>query len=130
MRLAQQWTVLPRAVGNWRHVGLPEHFVRNLAAIGLEKRELFRSGQAGRHHVGILENGTGSLISPIHYCCVDPFEIERVNEGLAHALVPEFLLSCVEVPALRCRRGMVGDDVALDVPLVDRRKVVACRPDA
>ena len=54
-----------------------------------------------RHHVRILENGTGSLIGPVHDGGVRPFEIECVDEGLAQALVLEFLPSRVEVPALR-----------------------------
>src|SRR5262245_10981679 len=72
----------------------------------------------------------GALIGPVHQVLVGPFEIEGVDEGLTQALVPELLPPRIEEPALRARRGIVGDDVALDAALADRRKVVARRPDA
>src|SRR5207247_3746002 len=61
---------------------------------------------------------------------VGPFEIERINEGLAQPLVLELLAPGIEEPALRARRRIIGDDVLLDAPVTDRRKVVARRPDA
>ena len=69
------------------------------------------------------------LIGPEHDGLVGPFEIERVDEGLSHALVLEYLPSRVEEPALDPHRSSERDDVALDAPVVDRRKVVACGPD-
>src|SRR5262249_30550926 len=102
------------------------YFRRNLGAERLEQGDFARSGLTYRHHVGIFENGTGSLICAVHNFCVDPFEIERIDEGLTHTLVCEFLPSGVEVPALRRGRGMVRDNVALDASLANCRKVIAC----
>ena len=47
------------------------------------------------------------LIGPVHDHLVGPFEIESVDEGLAQALVLEFLPSGVEEPALGARRRIV-----------------------
>src|SRR5262245_52490139 len=72
----------------------------------------------------------GPLIGVVHDLLVGPFEIEGIDKGFAQALVLEFLPPRVEEPTLRTRRRIVGDDVALDIPLADRRKVVARRPGA
>src|SRR5262245_19517875 len=70
------------------------------------------------------------LIGPVHDVLIGPFEIECINEGFAQAFVLKFLPSRVEEPALRARRRIVGDDVALDAPFADSRKVVARYPRA
>src|SRR5262245_19321565 len=99
--------------------GFPEYFRRNLRAERLEQGDFVTSGWTNRHHVGIFENGTGSLISAIHDFCVHPFKIERIDEGLTHALIHEFLSSGVEVPALRRGCCVVRDHVALDTSLAN-----------
>src|SRR5436305_1466559 len=74
-----------------------------------EQGDFVRSGWTHRHHVGIFENGTGSLISAVHDFCVDPFEIERIDEGLTHTLIREFPPSGVEgtslAPRTPCGQG-------------------------
>src|SRR5437763_10505647 len=72
----------------------------------------------------------GALITPVHQGLVGPFEIERIDESFTQPLILELLPSCVEEPALRAGGRIVGDGVALDAPVTDRRKVVARRPDA
>src|SRR5262249_37288663 len=49
-------------------------------------------------------------------------------EGLPQTLIPQFSPSRIEKPTLRARGGIVWNNIALDVPLADRREVVACRP--
>src|SRR3977135_3344322 len=71
----------------------------------------------------------GALIGPVHDVLVGPFEIEGENERLAHALVLELLAPRVEEPALRTRGRLVGDDIALDAAVLDRRSIIAGRPD-
>src|SRR5262249_1911819 len=85
---------------------------------------------ADSHHVGILEHRMGPFVTPVHQRLVGPFEIERVNEGFAQPLVLELVAPRIEEPALRARRRIVGDAVALDAALADRRKIVARYPDA
>src|SRR5262249_3771223 len=71
-----------------------------------------------------------SLIGSVHDVLVGPFEIKRIDEGLAQALILEFCSSRVKEPALRARRRIIADDLTLDVPLADRREVVARCPRA
>jgi hypothetical protein len=71
----------------------------------------------------------GSLISPIHDLGVDPFKVECIDEGFAHALVFKFLPADIEIPALRRVRIAVGKGVTLDPSVAGRRKLVACRPN-
>ena len=70
------------------------------------------------------------LIGPVHDHLVGPFEVECIDEGLAQTLVLEYLPSRVEEPALRARRRIVWNHIALDATVAEGRKVVACRPDA
>src|SRR6516162_871256 len=72
----------------------------------------------------------GPFVAPVHQGLVVPFEIERINEGFAQALVLELVAAGVEEPALRARRRIVRQGVALDAAIASRRKVVARRPDA
>src|SRR5262245_57658847 len=72
----------------------------------------------------------GPLIGPVHDHLVGPFEIECIDEGLPQMPVLEFLPSRVEEPTLRARGGIVWNDIALDAPLANRRKVVARCPGA
>src|ERR1700730_10302429 len=75
-RLAQQGAVLARSIGYRRHIGLPEHFVSDLAAKRFEQGDFGGSRSAHRHHVGILKNGLGSSIGPRFDRRVDPFETQ------------------------------------------------------
>src|SRR5262245_64330556 len=70
------------------------------------------------------------LIGPVHDLFVGPFEIEGIDEGLAQSLVLELFPAGIEEPTLRARRRIIGDDVAFDVALADRREVVARCPAA
>src|SRR6266403_723162 len=70
----------------------------------------------------------GPLIGPVHDLFVGPFEVECIDEGLPQTLILQFFPSRIEEPTLRTRGGIVRNDIALDVPLADRREVVACRP--
>src|SRR6516162_10760091 len=72
----------------------------------------------------------GPFVTPVHQGLVCPFEIERVNEGFAQSLVLELVAAGVEEPALRARRRIVRQGVALNTAVANRRKVVARRPDA
>src|SRR5947208_14660685 len=72
----------------------------------------------------------GPLIGPVHDVLVGPFEIECIDEGLAQTLVLESFPSGIEEPTLRARGRIIGDYVALDAPLADRRQVVAGCPGA
>src|SRR5262249_14601968 len=87
------------------------------------------TGLADRHHVGILEQRMEPLIGAVHDGLVGPFEIERADEGFAHPLVLERLPPCVEEPTLYPDRPAERDDVALDAPVTDRRKIITRRPD-
>src|SRR5262249_37183742 len=79
---------------------------------------------------GILKHGMRPFIGPVHDLLVGPFEIECIDEGLPQTLILQFLPSRIEKPTLRARGGIVWNNIALDVPLTDRREVVACRPSA
>src|SRR5262249_9549253 len=68
------------------------------------------------------------LIGRVHDLLVGPFEIECIDEGLPQTLSLQFFPSRIEEPTLRARGGIVWNNIALDVPLADRREVVACRP--
>ena len=68
------------------------------------------------------------FIGPVHDLLVGPFEIECIDEGLPQMLILQFFPSRIEEPTLRARGGIVWNNIALDVPLADRREVVACRP--
>src|SRR6516164_8566262 len=68
------------------------------------------------------------FIGPVHDLFVGPFEIECIDEGLPQTLILQFFPSRIEEPTLRARGGIVWNNIALDVPLADRREVVACRP--
>src|SRR5262252_5000371 len=70
------------------------------------------------------------LIGPVHDLLVGPFEIECIDEGLPQTLSLQFFPSRIEEPTLRARGGIVWNNIALDVPLADRRKVVARCPGA
>src|SRR5437763_3563540 len=70
------------------------------------------------------------LVGAVHDRFIGPLEVERVDEGLAQALVLELLAPGVEVPALRTGRRLVGNYVTLDASVLERRKFVARRPDA
>ena len=72
----------------------------------------------------------GSLVGPIHDVLVGPFEIEGIAQCLAQPRVLEFVAPRIDEPALRAGGRIVGDDVALDAPVLDRREVVARRPEA
>src|SRR5215813_9721928 len=68
------------------------------------------------------------FIGAVHDLLVGPFEIECINEGLSQTLILQFFPSRIEEPTLRARGGIVWNNIPLDVPLADRREVVACRP--
>src|SRR5262245_41700914 len=70
------------------------------------------------------------LVGPVHDGLVGPFEIESAIQRLAHTAVLELVAPRVDVPALRPRRRLVWQHLALDSPIAERRKVVACRPEA
>src|SRR5262250_2842644 len=74
------------------------------------------------------ETRNASFHRTVHDLLVGPFEIECIDEGLPQTLIPQFFPSRIEEPTLRARGGIVWNDIALDVPLADRREVVACRP--
>ena len=71
-----------------------------------------------------------AVVGPVHDALVGPFEIEGVDEGLAQPLVLELVAPGIEEPALGARWRLVLDDVALDAPIAERRKIVARGPDA
>ena len=83
-----------------------------------------------RHHVGVLEHRMGALVGAVHDGLVGPFEIEGVDQRLAQLRVLELLAPRVDEPALRAGRRVVGQHVALDAAVLDRREIVARRPDA
>src|SRR6516164_1494621 len=68
------------------------------------------------------------LIGPVHDLLVGPFEIECIDEGLPQTISLQFFPSRIEEPALRARGSVVWNNIALDVPLADRREVVARCP--
>src|SRR5262249_18072077 len=70
----------------------------------------------------------GPLIGPVHDLLAGPFEFECVDEGFPQTLILQFVPSRIEEPALRARGGIVWNNVAPDVPLLDRREVVARCP--
>src|SRR5215831_11216136 len=70
----------------------------------------------------------GPLIGPVHDLLVGPLEIECIDEGLPQTLILQFFPSRIEEPTLRARGGIVWNNIALDAPLADRRKVIARCP--
>ena len=111
-------------------IGLAEHLVGQLAPEGFEQRDFLGGWLAFRHHVGILEVRCRALVRAEHDVGVRPFEIEQQPERLANAPVPELVAADIEEPALRARRGLVGDGIALDPALAHGGNVVGGRPVA
>src|SRR5689334_18537345 len=72
----------------------------------------------------------GPLIESIHDVLIGPFEIECIDKGLPQMLVLQFFSSCIEEPTLRARGGIVWNNITLDVALMNRSEVVACRPSS
>src|ERR1700746_3548519 len=70
----------------------------------------------------------GARIGAIHDGLVGPFEIERLDQRLAHARVLEFVASRIDEPALRAGRGFVRQRLALDAAVANGGEVIACRP--
>ena len=68
------------------------------STIESEQRDLVCTRWANRLHVRILENGMGSLVSPIHNLGVDPFKVECIDEGFAHALSTLVIADLLGVP--------------------------------
>ena len=109
--------------------GIAEHLVRHLAAERLEQLEFFRRRRPAHHHVRILERRMGARIGAVHDGLVGPFEIERLDQRLAHPRILELVAAGIDEPALRARRRFVGQCLALDAAVLDRRKIIARRPD-
>src|ERR1700704_1084652 len=128
-RLAQLQAVLAGSIGHRRDEGILENRFGDLVTQGPEQGHFVWAWFAHCHHVGILEQGMQPLIGPEHDGLIGPFEIERVDEGLSHTLVLKYLPSRIEEPALYPHRSSERDDVALDAPLANRRKVVARGPN-
>ena len=72
----------------------------------------------------------GALVGTVHDVLVDQFEVEGIDQRVAHALVLEFLAPHVHEPALRAGRRLVRNNVALDAAVLEGREVVARRPGA
>src|SRR5437763_12694334 len=70
----------------------------------------------------------GSRICSVRYGLVGPFEIESLDERLAHARNPEFVATGIDKPALPARRRFVGQCLALDAAILDRRKIITRPP--
>src|SRR5262249_50806060 len=66
----------------------------------------------------------------VHDSLVGPFEVERVDQRLAHAGIAELDAAQIDEPALRARGRVVGQLLAPDAAVLERGKVVARRPDA
>ena len=96
----------------------------------LEQRQLVRARLALRHHVGVLEHRMGAVVGPVHDVLVGPFEIEGIDQRLAHRRSLNLLAPRVDEPALRAGRRIVGQHLALDAAVADGREIVARRPDA
>src|ERR1700686_457454 len=70
----------------------------------------------------------GARIGAVHDGLVGPFEIERLDQRLAYARIPELLAAGVDEPALRAGRSFVGQRLALDATVLHRRKIITRRP--
>src|SRR2546429_8614494 len=70
------------------------------------------------------------FIGPVHDLLVGPFEIECIDESLPQMLILQFFPTGIEEPTLRARGGIAWNNIALALPLADRREVVACRPSS
>ena len=68
-------------------------------------------------------------IGAVHDGLVGPFEIERVAQRLADARILELVAAGVDEPALRARRRLIGQRLALDAAVLDGGEIVARRPD-
>ena len=126
--LAQYRPVLSGPIGYRRHVRRTEHGVRHLAAKRLQQLEFFRRRRPVGHQIGILKRRMGARIGAIHDALVGPFEIERLDQRLAHARILELVAADVDEPALRARWRFVGQDLALHPSVLDGGKIVARRP--
>ena len=92
--LAQQRAVLARAVGDRRHEGFAEHFVRDLAAERLEQRQFLGAGLPSAIMVGILEHRMRALVGAVHDALVGPFEIEGQDQRFAQRRFLNFRAAC------------------------------------
>ena len=70
----------------------------------------------------------GARIGAVHDRFVGPFEIERQDQRLADARIPEFLAAGIEEPALRARGRLVGQCFELDAAVLDGGEIVTRRP--
>src|ERR1700732_734974 len=68
-------------------------------------------------------------IGAIHDGLVGPFEIERIDQRLAHARILEPVAARVDEPALRAGRRVVRQRFALDATVLDGGKVITRVPD-
>src|SRR4051794_6167254 len=72
----------------------------------------------------------GPKVGPPHDGLVGPFEVEGADQRLAHLGMLELGAACVDEPALRARRRVVRNLLALDPAALERRKIVTRVPDA
>src|SRR5437763_7604259 len=70
------------------------------------------------------------LIGAVHDGLVGPLEIEGIVQRFAQAPVLELGAPGVEVPALRARGCVVGQNILLYAAFLDGGEIVARRPDA
>ena len=125
-------SVLPRAIGNRRHVGLIEHFVRLLLreTVRAESRRLtFRIRLAFRHHRRIQTFRMGPVVGPVHDVLVGPVEIESIDSAW-RAPVLELVTPCLDgARPLRAQRGVSsGSTFHLSASILETPKIVTCRP--
>ncbi len=126
----QPAAIVAGTVGHRRHIGLAEHFVRQLAAERLKQRQFGGIGLALRHHRRILKHRHRAVIGAVHDVLVGPFEIEGVDQRLAQPAVLELRAPGIDEPALRAGRRVVGQLRALDAAVLEGGKIVARRPGA
>ncbi len=70
----------------------------------------------------------GARVGAVHDGLVGPFEVERLDQRLAHAGILEFFAAQIDEPALRTRGRIVRQRLALDTAVLDGRKIIARCP--
>ena len=86
-----------------------------------EQLEFIRTRQTAGGEIRVLEEALGPLVGVVHQGLVDPLEIERIDDRLAHRAVLKNRLADVERQALHSCGEIVRDH------LLDHHAILKCR---
>ena len=130
-RLAQQLAILAGAVGHRRHEWRPEHLSGTWPRNGSSSATSSGDGWPCAIMSEFWNAECVRCIGAVHQVLVGPFEVEGDRSTpRERALSPNFSRRVLMQPALRAGGAFVGDDSPLDASVLERREIVARRPDA